>query len=393
MKPYFFPNLVLMKNLPPQPIDGAEISWFAPLCDGDDDFLGHRNPNYKSNWKNTSAIVKTADRLGFRNVLCPSSYQVGQDTLSFVAGMAPLTEQINLLAAIRCGEVHPPMLARSIATLDHMLKGRLTINIISSDLPGTQLPSPERYARSREVIEILKQAWTQDRIDFNGKYYQLDLPTEPVKPYQQNGGPLLYFGGYSPDGVDLCAEHCDVYLMWPETQEKLQGLMDNMTQKAAGYNRTVQFGLRVHVIVRETEEEARAYADGLLSKLDLDLGTDIRNRAQDAASLGVARQSQLREEADEKYYVEPNLWTGIGLARSGCGAAIVGNPDQVVAKLERYMEMGIRSFILSGYPHQQECELFAKYVLPRIKTVSLPEAFGRMPKTTPNSPLANGPRT
>ncbi len=382
-----------MKNLPPHPIEGAEISWFAPLCDGDDDFLGHRNPDYKSSWDNTSNIVKTADALGFRNVLCPSSYQVGQDTLSFVAGMAPLTQQINLLAAIRCGEVHPPMLARTIATLDHMLEGRLTINIISSDLPGTQLSSPERYARSREVIEILKQAWTQDRIDFKGQYYQLDLPTGPVKPYQQNGGPLLYFGGYSPDGVDLCAEHCDVYLMWPETEEKLQGLMDNMTQKAAGYNRTVQFGLRVHVIVRETEEEARAYADSLLSKLDLDLGTDIRNRAQDAASLGVARQSQLREEADEKYYVEPNLWTGIGLARSGCGAAIVGNPDQVVAKLERYMEMGIRSFILSGYPHQQECELFAKHVLPRIKTVSLPSIFGRMPKTTPNSPLGNGSRT
>lgn len=382
-----------MKNLPPHPIEGAEISWFAPLCDGDDDFLGHRNPDYKSSWENTSNIVKTADALGFRNVLCPSSYQVGQDTLSFVAGMAPMTQQINLLAAIRCGEVHPPMLARTIATLDHMLKGRLTINIISSDLPGTQLSSPERYARSREVIQILKQAWTKDHIDFKGQYYQLDLPTGPVKPYQQNGGPLLYFGGYSPDGVDLCAEHCDIYLMWPETEEKLQGLMDNMTQKAAGYNRTVQFGLRVHVIVRETEEEARDYADSLLSKLDLDLGTVIRNRAQDAASLGVARQSQLREEADEKYYVEPNLWTGIGLARSGCGAAIVGNPDQVLEKLERYMEMGIRSFILSGYPHQQECELFAKHVLPRIKTISLPSIFGRMPKTTPNSPLGNGPRT
>ena len=382
-----------MKNLPPHPIEGAEISWFAPLCDGDDDFLGHRNPDYKSSWENTSNIVKTADALGFRNVLCPSSYQVGQDTLSFIAGMAPMTQQINLLAAIRCGEVHPPMLARTIATLDHMLKGRLTINIISSDLPGTQLSSPERYARSREVIQILKQAWTKDHIDFKGQYYQLDLPTGPVKPYQQNGGPLLYFGGYSPDGVDLCAEHCDIYLMWPETEEKLQGIMDNMTQKAAGYNRTVQFGLRVHVIVRETEEEARDYADSLLSKLDLDLGTDIRNRAQDAASLGVARQSQLREEADEKYYVEPNLWTGIGLARSGCGAAIVGNPDQVVEKLERYMEMGIRSFILSGYPHQQECELFAKHVLPRIKTISLPSIFGRMPKTTPNSPLGNGPRT
>ena len=376
----------------PLQIDGAEISWFAPLCDGDDDFLGNRNPDYKSSWENTSKIVKTADALGYRNVLCPSSYQVGQDTLAFVAGMAPLTEQINLLAAIRCGEVHPPMLARSIATLDHMLKGRLTINIISSDLPGTTLASTERYARSREVIEILKQAWTQDEIDFQGKYYHYKLPTAPIKPYQQNGGPLLYFGGYSPAGVDLCAEHCDVYLMWPETEEKLQGLMENMTKKAAAYNRTVQFGLRVHVIVRETEAEARYYADALLSKLNLDLGNDIRNRAQDAASLGVARQSQLREQADESYYVEPNLWTGIGLARSGCGAALVGNPDQIVAKLQRYMDMGIRSFILSGYPHQQECELFAKLVLPRLKTVSLPEVFGRIPKITPNTPLGNGKR-
>ena len=373
-------------------VDGAEVSWFAPLCDGDDDFLGNRNPEFKSSWENTSKIIKTADELGFRNVLCPSSYQVGQDTLSYVAGMAPLTEQINFLAAVRCGELHPPMLARTIATLDHMLKGRLTVNIISSDLPGTKLSSPERYARSREVIEILKQSWTQDRIEFNGKYYQLNLPTDPVKPYQQNGGPLLYFGGYSPDGVDLCAEHCDVYLMWPETEKKLQELMNNMINKASEYERTVQFGLRVHVIVRETEQEARDYANKLLSKLDLDLGKDIRNRAQDAASLGVARQAMLREEADNQHYVEPHLWTGIGLARSGCGAAIVGNPDQVVAKLERYMEMGIRSFILSGYPHQQECELFAKHVLPRLKTVSLPEVLGRRPSKSPNSPLGNGVR-
>ena len=373
-------------------IDGAEISWFAPLCDGDDDFLGNRNPLYKSSWENTSTIVSTADELGFKNVLCPSSYQVGQDPISFVAGMAAITKQINFLVAIRCGELHPPKLARTIASLDHMLKGRLTINIISSDLPGMKLSSKERYARSREVIQILKQSWTQDQIKFKGKYYQLDLNTRPVKPYQQNGGPLLYFGGYSPDGVDLCAEFCDVYLMWPETEFKLKNLMDVMTLKAAKYNRTVKFGLRVHVIVRETEKEARDYADSLISKLDIKMGTDIRNRAQDSTSLGVARQSQLREEADEKYYVEPNLWTGIGLARSGCGAAIVGNPDQVVAKIEHYIEMGINSFIFSGYPHQKECELFAKLVLPRLKTVSLPEVFGRMPKNIPNSPLANGPR-
>ena len=373
-------------------IDGAEVSWFAPICDGDDAFLGQRDPQYKSSWENTSDIVKAADQLGYRNILCPSSYQVGQDTLSFAAAMAPLTKQINLLAAIRCGEVHPPMLARAIATLDHILKGRLTLNIISSDLPGLKEDSSLRYQRSREVIEILKQAWTQEEINFKGEFYSLQLPTTPVKPYQQNGGPLLYFGGYSPDGVALCAQHCDVYLMWPDTESQLQSLMDNMRQKAAAYNRTVQFGLRVHVIVRETEEEARAYAQGLISKLDLDLGTEIRERAQDAKSLGVARQSHLRAAADSEFYAEPHLWTGIGLARSGCGAALVGNPDQVYEKLQRYMQMGIRSFILSGYPHRQEVDLFAKYVLPRMKTVSLPQVFQRVPPQTPSTPLGNALR-
>lgn len=376
----------------PLTFEGAEVSWFAPLCDGDDDFMGHRNPNYKSSWENTSQIVTTADRLGYRNVLCPSSYQVGQDTLSFVAGMAPLTENINFLAAVRCGEVHPPMLARTLATLDHMLKGRLTVNIISSDLPGCVLESSQRYARSREVIEILKQAWTQDEINFKGDFYQFQLPTAPIKPYQQNGGPLLYFGGYSPDGVALCAEHCDVYLMWPETESKLQVLMNTMTEQAASYGREVQFGLRVHVIVRETESEAKAYAEHLISDLDLNQGTAIRNRAQDAKSLGVARQSALRDEADSDFFVEPHLWTGIGLARSGCGAAIVGDPEQVYKKLQRYMTMGIRSFILSGYPHRQEADLFAKYVLPRLKTVSLPEVFERRPKEVPPTPLGTGPR-
>ncbi len=382
-----------MKKLESTSFDGVEISWFAPLCNGDDDFLGNRNPNYKSNWYNTKNIVEAADKLGYKNILCPSSYQVGQDTLTFIAGMAPLTKEINFLAAIRCGEIHPPMLARTIATLDHMLEGRLTLNIISSNLPGTELDSTERYLRSKEVIEILKQCWTKNRLDFNGKYYQFDLPTQPVKVYQQNGGPLLYFGGYSEAGMELCAEHCDVYLMWPDTENKLVELMKNISERAKKYNRTVQFGLRVHVIVRETEEEARSYADNLISKLDLSLGENIRNRSQDVKSLGVARQTELREKSDEKFFVEPNLWTGIGLARSGCGAAIVGNPDQVITKINKYQKMGIRSFIFSGYPHLQECKIFAKLVLHKINTVSLAEAFGRVPKSTPESPLGNGLRT
>ena len=372
-------------------IEGAEISWFAPICDGDDRFLGERNIIYKSDWENTSKIVLAADKLGFRNILCPSSYQVGQDTLPFVSAVAPMTEQINLLAAVRCGEIHPPMLARTLATIDHILKGRLTINIISSNLPGEDVPSPDRYQRSREVIEILKQAWTQEEIDFTGRFYNLKLPTNPVKPYQK-GGPLLYFGGYSPDAVDLCAEHCDIYLMWPETEGNLKKLMITMSDKAATYNRKVDFGLRVHVVVRETEEEARNYAQSIISKLDLQKGKEIRERALDAKSYGVSRQAQMREMSSDDGYIEDNLWTGIGKGRSGCGAALVGTPDQIIAKLNRYMVMGIRSFIFSGYPHKEECERFAKLVLPRLKTISMPEVQGKVSSKKPLTPLAAGIR-
>ena len=383
-----------MINCRSKDIDGAEIAWFAPLCNGDDEYLSRHDFRYKSDWSNTSNVAITADRLGYRNILCPSSYQVGQDTMTFASAIAPLTNQMNLLTAIRCGEVHPPMLGRAIATLDHILKGRLTINIISSNLPGMDLSSEARYQRSREVIEILKQGWTQDHIDFKGEFYNIQLDnTQPVKTYQQNGGPLLYFGGYSPPGVDLCAEHCDVYLMWPETEDRIQSLMENMSAKAAGYGRTVDFGLRVHVIVRETESEARAAAQKLMAFVDDEKGAEIRMRALDGKSYGVSLQTALRDLSDQEGFVEENLWTGIGRARSGCGAAIVGNPDQVVNKIRRYMDMGIRAFIFSGYPHLDECKLFGKYVLPQIKTISMPIVQNRQLKEIPFSPLGAGMRT
>lgn len=374
-------------------INGAEVAWFAPLCNGDDAFLSKHDFRYKSDWHNTSSVLLAADQLGYRNILCPSSYQVGQDTLTFASAVAPLTKNINLLTAIRCGEVHPPMLARALATLDHILQGRLTINIISSNMPGEDLESAARYQRSREVIQILKQCWTQDHIDFKGEFYNLQLSTTaPVRPYQQNGGPLLYFGGYSPPGVDLCAEHCDVYLMWPETEDKIGQLMLNMSTKAAAYGRTVDFGLRVHVIVRETEDEAKAATKQLMAFVDDTRGEEIRLRAQDGKSYGVSRQTAQRQLADKEGFVEDHLWTGIGRARSGCGAAIVGNPDQVLQKLQRYMDLGIRAFILSGYPHLDECKLFAKYVLPRIPTISLPQVQNRIPSGLPDTPLAAGIR-
>ena len=374
-------------------LGAAEVSWFSALCSDDYQFLGVPDGALKSNWDHCSNIVKQAENLGFRNILCPSSYQVGQDTLSFVAGCAPITEVINFLAAIRCGEVQPIMLARTIATLDHMLKGRLTLNVISSDFPGEVAPSAFRYQRSHEVVEILRQAWSRDKINYEGKVYNFkDVPTEPARPYQINGGPLLYFGGYSPDALELCGAQCDVYLMWPETKELLAQRMKDVHARAATHSRTLDYGLRVHMIVRDTEAEAMEYADYLVSKLDDEYGKIIRDRAHDSISLGVSHQARARELADQFGYVEPHLWTGIGRARSGCGAALVGSTDQILSKIEEYQRMGIRAFIFSGYPHLIEAAHFGTKVLPQIKTCSLPHAYGRVPNELPPTPLGAGVR-
>ncbi len=218
------------------------------------------------------------------------------------------------------------------------------------------------------------------------------MSTDPARPYQQNGGPLLYFGGYSPDAVELCAQHCDIYLMWPETREDLAERMRTVNQRAEAYDRTLDYGLRVHMVVRKTEAEAREYAQMLVSRLDDDTGRQIRDRALDSISLGVARQARNRELADMEGFIEPHLWTGVGRARSGCGAALVGSADQILSELEAYQKMGIRSFIFSGYPHLDECDYIGDLVLPELKTCSLPEAYGRVPSDTPMTPLGQGER-
>ncbi len=374
-------------------LDAAEVSWFSALCSDDYQFLGVPDGDLRSSWEHCRDIALTAEEQGFRNILAPSSYQVGQDTLSFVAGMAPLTTKMNFLAAIRCGEVQPIMLARTIATLDHMLKGRLTLNVISSDFPGEVADSAYRYKRSHEVVEILRKCWTQDEVSYDGDIYQISkLTTEPARPYQQNGGPLLYFGGYSPAALELCGAQCDVYLMWPETMDMLEQRMKDVNERAAAHDRTLDYGLRVHMIVRDTEQEAKEYADYIASKLDDEYGKLIRDRAHDSISLGVSHQARARELADKYGYTEPGLWTGVGRARSGCGAALVGSTDQIMTKIEAYQKMGIRAFIFSGYPHIDEAKHFGKRVMPQLKTCSLPHEYGRVPSETPATPLGTGPR-
>jgi alkanesulfonate monooxygenase len=246
-----------------------------------------------------------------------------------------------------------------------MLGGRLTVNIISSDMPGEKLASAPRYARTVEAMSILKTMLNGQPLDHDGEFWKLKL--DPPRIGTLSGkAPQLYFGGLSEDAREAAAKGCDVFLMWPDKKETIAAIIADMTARAAKYGRTLRYGYRAHMIVRDTETEARAAADRLLSKLDAATGDAIRAKSLDSTSVGVQAQAALREAAADDGYAEANLWTGVGRARSGCGAAIVGDPDQVLAKLNDYRDMGIEAFILSGYPHAAEADLFARHVLPKI---------------------------
>ncbi|MDX1650285.1 MAG: LLM class flavin-dependent oxidoreductase [Myxococcota bacterium] len=342
-----------------------EIAWFGALCDDDAEHLGVPAPALASSYAHCKDIVLRAERGGFDNILLPSSYTPGIDSVAFAGGVAPLLDRMSLLVAVRCAELWPPMLARQLATLDHMLGGRLTVNVISSDLAGAPLPSAPRYRRSVEVMQILRRLLDGEPVEHHGEFYDLEI--DPPRLGTVSGRcPPFYFGGFSEDAREAAAREADVFLMWPDRMEAVKETLADMRRRAAAHGRRLRFGYRVHVIVRETESEARAAARNLVSALDDAVGDAIRRRSLDHASAGVARQAEVRAAADAEGYVEDHLWTGIGRARSGCGAALVGDPDQVRAKLLAYAELGLDAFILSGYPHAGECDRFARLVLPDL---------------------------
>ncbi|MFM8375950.1 MAG: LLM class flavin-dependent oxidoreductase, partial [Phenylobacterium sp.] len=332
----------------------------------DYEFLGVPDLRLRSSWEHCRDIVLQAEAGGFDNILLPSGYELGIDTTAFAAAIAPHLKRMRLLVAVRIGEMWPPQLARQLATLDQILGGRLTVNIISSDMPGEQMPSGPRYGRTVEGMQILRTLLDGRQLDHEGEHWKLRVAPPRIATVSGRA-PLFYFGGLSEDAREAAARGCDVFLMWPDRREVVAGIIADMTARAARHGRTLKFGYRAHVVVRATEAEARAAAERLLSRLDPDEGAAIRARSLDSASVGVAAQAALRESAGEDGYAEPFLWTGIGRARSGCGAAIVGDPDQVLAKINDYRDMGIEAFILSGYPHAAEADLFARHVLPRLE--------------------------
>jgi alkanesulfonate monooxygenase len=341
-----------------------EIAWFAPSCLGDTGRLGVDDPTRRATFAYNRRVITLADRLGFRNVLIPSSYVPGMDPWTLAAALGPATTSTRLLPAVRVGEFDPPMFARAAKSLQQAMDGRLTINIISSDRAGESMSSVERYRRTGEAMALLRSFWSDDHVAYEGEYWQYDLPTAPTRTRTP---PPMYFGGTSEPARDVAAQYADCYLMWIETIDSVAELVADLRARAAEHGRSLAFGLRTHVLVRDTEDEARRAAAELVSELDPAVGRALKEAAHDHQSEGVRRQDALRAASGDDGFVEEALWTGIGVARSGVGAAITGSVEQVEAKLRAYAALGIDAFILSGYPLDDEAERVSELLLPRFE--------------------------
>ena len=347
-------------------MSALELAWFAPSCVGDTARLGVDDPARRATFEYNRRVVDIAEQSGFDNVLIPSSFVPGMDPWTLATALAPSRTTIGLLPAVRVGEFDPPMFARAAKNLQHLLGGRLTVNIISSELAGETLGTVERYRRTAEAMRLLRAFWTDGAVTHAGDHWRYDgLSTAPTRTRTP---PPMYFGGTSEAAREVAAEHADCYLMWIEGVDSIASLVAEMRERAAAHGRTLRFGLRTHVIVRDTDDEAREAAADLVSELDPAIGRRLKEAAHDHASEGVRRQDALRAAAGDDGFVEEALWTGIGVARSGVGAAITGSTERVVAKIRAYAALGIDAFILSGYPLDDEAERVGRTVLPALRT-------------------------
>ena len=343
----------------------SEIAWFAPSCTGDTPRLGVDDPTRRATFEYNRRVVVGAEAAGFDNVLIPSSFVPGMDPWTLATALGPTLTRMRLLPAVRVGEFDPPMFARAAKNLQQMMSGRLTINIISSERAGETMGSVERYRRTAEAMSLLRSFWSDETVSHDGEYWNYDgLTTAPTRTRTP---PLMYFGGTSEAARETAAQHADCYLMWIEGVKAIEQLVTEMRERAAAHGRTLRFGLRTHVIVRDTEEAARAAAGDLISELDPAIGRRLKEAAHDHASEGVRRQDALRAAASGDGFAETALWTGIGVARSGVGAAITGSTSRVADKIRDYASLGIDAFILSGYPLDDEAARVGATLLPLLR--------------------------
>lgn len=348
-----------------------DLFWFIPVS-GDGHYLGTEEGHRPADFRYLKQIAQAVDVLGYKGVLIPTGKSCDDPWITGAA-LASHTENLKFLLALRPGVASPTYFARQIAAIDRLSNGRAIVNIVAGgdagELAGDGifLPHDERYAHAAEFLQVYRRLLAGEKVDFNGRYIKVkgaELGFPPVqKPY-----PGIWFGGSSDPAIEVAAEHVDVYLTWGEKLEDVAAKLDAVRRRAAAFGRKVRFGLRIHLIVRETEAEAWAVADKLISKLsDAAISAAQAKLSQESDSVGQQRMNRLHKGGRrDDLVIAPNLWAGVGLVRRGAGTALVGDPETVAKRLSEYQDLGIDTVIASGYPHLEEAYKVAELLFPAL---------------------------
>ncbi len=346
-----------------------QVLWFLPTH-GDGRYLASATGGRALTFDYLKQVAQAADTQGYYGVLLPTGRSC-EDSWVVASAVAPATKQLRFLVALRPGLVSPVMGARMAAALDRATDGRLLINVVTGGDPvelkgdGMWLPHDQRYELTSEFLEVWRRVMAGEAVNFEGRHIHVEdarLAFLPVqRPY-----PPLWFGGSSASGIEVAAEHCDVYLTWGEPPDAVAAKIEAARVVADKRGKTFKFGIRMHIIVRETRQQAWDAANDLIRYVDDKVIADAQKVFARYDSVGQQRMAALHGGDRGKLEISPDLWAGVGLVRGGAGTALVGDADTVAKRLLEYRDLGVDSFILSGYPHLEEAYRVSELLFPRL---------------------------
>jgi alkanesulfonate monooxygenase len=354
------------------------LHWFLPTSGDSRDVVGGGQGRYGGRTDGPfrapdieylAQVARTAEQLGFEAVLTPTGTWC-EDAWLTTAALTRETTRLKFLVAFRPGFVSPTLAAQMAATYQRLSRGRLMLNVVTGGDASEQqrfgdwLSHDERYDRTDEFLEVVRGAWSGEPFDFTGKHYDVkgamvkDLP-DPIPP--------LFFGGASPAAQRVAARQVDTYLTWGEPPSDVAARLKNVRELADAEGRELTYGIRLHVISRDTSAEAWREADRMLEAMDPETVAKVQAEMSKTESVGQQRMQALHGGDRSRLEISPNLWAGYGLVRPGAGTALVGSHEEVAERIEEYHSLGLDHFILSGHPHVEEAYWFGENVPPILR--------------------------
>jgi len=346
-----------------------QLCWFIPTT-GDGRYLGSSHQSRVTDYGYLRQIAQATDELGYHAVLLPTGNSC-EDAWVVASSLMASTRRLRFLVAVRPGIMSPTVAARMASTFDRLSGGRLLINVVTGGDPheaaadGVFLSHDERYEVTSEFLQIWRRIMAGETYSFHGKHLHVEN-ARVYYPATQHPHPPLYLGGSSDAAIDIAAEHIDYYLTWGEPPALVAEKIARVRKLAGSKGRTVRFGIRLHIIARETNEEAWQAANDLIKYIDPETIERAQQGLSKFDSEGQKRMASLVQGNLSNLEISPNLWAGIGLVRSGAGTALVGDASTVAQRMLEYADLGIESFILSGYPHLEEAYRVAELLFPLL---------------------------